>query len=124
MEARANFIDEGLDRVQEAWTSVEGEFEKLQKNFEKRRKTLEKETEKRVRKFEKTPIGKRVVSFRSEAQKQIESNVENLLGLFPIASSADVKRLERKVTQLTKKVTALEKSGARKSNSAQNQASA
>ncbi len=114
MEQRANFIDEGIDRVQEAWTSVEDEFDKLQKNFEKRRKRFEKQTEKSVKKFERTPFGKRVVSFREDAQKQIESNVESFLGLFPVASRADVKRLERKITQLTRKVTALEKTGAAK----------
>ncbi len=114
MEQRANFIDEGIDRVQEAWTSVEDEFDKLQKNFEKRRKRFEKQTEKRVKKFEKTPFGKRVVSFREDAQKQIETNVESILGLFPVASRADVKRLERKITQLTRKVNALEKAGVAK----------
>ena len=112
MEERATFIDEGIDRVQDAWSSVEDEFEKRRKSFEKRRKNFEKETEKRVKKFEKTRLGKRVVSFREDAQKQIESNVESFLALFPVASRADVKRLERKVTQLTRKVTALEKTGA------------
>ena len=109
MEERANFIDEGIDRVQGAWSSVEDEFEKLQKNLEKRRKTFEKETDKRVKKFEKSTFGKRVVSFREDAQKQIESNVETVLGLFPVASSAEIKRLERKVSTLTRKVNALEK---------------
>ncbi len=117
MEQRANFIDEGIDRVQEAWTSVEDEFDKLQKNFQKRRKSFEKQTEKRVKKFEGTPFGKRIVSFREDAQKQIETNVESILGLFPVASRTEVKRLERKVTQLTRKVNALEKAGAPKKSS-------
>jgi DNA anti-recombination protein RmuC len=110
MAEQASIIDEGIDRVQEAWSSVEDEFEKFQKNIEKRRKDFEKETEKRVKKFEKTSFGKRIVSLRSDAQKQLESNVESVLGLFPIASSAEIKRLERKVTTLTRKVNALEKS--------------
>jgi archaellum component FlaC len=109
MEERATFFDEGIDRVQEAWSSVEDEFDKLQKNFEKRRKRIEKETEKQVKKFEKTTFGKRVVSLRDDTQKQIESNIESLLGLFPVASSTQVKRLERKVATLTRKVNALEK---------------
>ena len=33
MEQRANFIDEGIDRFQEAWSSVEDEFEKRRKSF-------------------------------------------------------------------------------------------
>lgn len=116
MEQRANFIDEGIDRVQEAWSSVEDEFGKLQKNLEKRRKRFERETEKRVKQFEKTPFGKRVVSLREDAQKQFESNLESFLGLIPLASRAELKRLERRVSSLTRKVNALEKAGtARKS---------
>jgi len=118
MEQRANFIDEGIDRVQEAWSSVEDELGKIQKTFEKRRKRFEKETEKRIKSFEKSDIGKRLVSFRDDARKQIESNVENILGLFPVASSAEVKRLERKISTLTRKVNALEKAKTPKSPSA------
>ncbi len=112
--AQASFIDEGIDQVKEAWSNVGGEFDKLQKNLEKRRKRFEKETEKRVKRFERSPIGKRLVSFREETQKQIESNVENVLGMIPLASSSEVKRLERKVATLTRKVNALEKAKASK----------
>jgi len=107
MEERAKFIDEGIDRFQEAWSSVEDEFEK-------RRKSFEKQTAKRMKEFEKSPFGKRALTFRDEAQKQIESNVENVLGLFPVASRADVKRLERKVTRLTRKLNVLEKASTAK----------
>lgn len=116
--AQTSFIDEGIDQVKEAWHNVGDEFDKLQRNLEKRRKKFERETEKRVKKFEKSRFGKRIVSFRDDAQKQIESNVEALLGLFPVASSAEVKRLERKISTLTRKVNALEKASASKTRSA------
>jgi DNA anti-recombination protein RmuC len=118
MAQQASFIDEGIDQVKEAFSNVGDEFEKLQKNLEKRRKRFEKETEKRVKKFEKSSFGKRIVSFREDTQKQIESNVESFLSLFPVASSAQIKRLERKVTTLTRKVSALEKAGAAKARTA------
>jgi hypothetical protein len=111
MEQRANFFDESIDRVQEAWTSMEGELERLQKNLEKRRKRFEKETQKQVKRLEQSAFGKRVIALRDDTQKQIESNIESLISLIPIASRAEVKRLERKVTTLTKKVVALEKAG-------------
>ena len=111
METRANFIDESIDRVQEAWSSMEGELEKLQKNFERRRKHLEKETQKQVKRLEQSAFGKRVIALREDTQKQIESNLENLMSLIPIASRAEVKRLERKITTLNRKVVALEKAG-------------
>ncbi len=111
MEEQANFIDERIDRFQEAWTSLEDEFEKRRKNFEK-------QTAKRLKEFEGTPLGKRVVTFREEAQKQIESNVESVIGLFPVASRTEVKRLERKVTRLTRKLNVLEKASAAKKSPA------
>jgi phage shock protein A len=109
MEERANIFEGGIDRVQSAWTSVEDEFEKLQKRVEKRRKRFEKETEKQVKWLRKTPLAKRVESFRDDATRQLEANFENFLGLLPVASQASVKRLERKVSQLTRKLNALEK---------------
>jgi ferritin-like metal-binding protein YciE len=109
MEERANFFDEGIDQVKEAWSSVEDEFEKLQKNLDRRRKRFEKETQRQVKKFEKSTLGKRVTSLRDDTQKQIETNIETILGLFPVASRAEVKRLERKVATLSRKVTTLEK---------------
>ena len=112
MEQRANFIEDGIDRVQSAWTSVEDEFEKLQKNLEKRRKRFEKEREKQVKWLRKTPIAKRVESIREDATRQIESNFESILGLLPVASQSSVKRLERKVSQLSRKLSALEKAQA------------
>ncbi len=113
-KAQASFIDEGIDQVKEAWSNVGDEFEKIQKNLEKRRKRFEKEAEKRVKKFEKTPFGKRLTSLRDDTQKQFEENLESLIGLIPLASSSDVKRLERKVATLTRKVNALEKANAAK----------
>ena len=110
MEERANFFEGGIDRVQSAWTSVEGEFEKLQKNLDKRRKRFEKETEKQVQWLRETPLAKRVGSIREDATRQLESNFESFLGLLPVASQARVKRLERRVTQLSRKLSALEKS--------------
>jgi hypothetical protein len=90
---------------------LQGSYETTLNTFYTRRKRLEKEAEKQVKRFERTPLGKRLASLREDARKQIERNVENLVGLLPIASSAEVKRLERKVTTLTRKVNALEKSG-------------
>lgn len=112
MEQRANIIDDGIDRLQEAWGSLEDEFGKLQKSFQKRRKDFEKQTEKQVKKFEKSPVGKRITSFREDAQKQIGSNVESVVGMLPLASQADLKRLDRKVSKLSRKLTALEKAAA------------
>ncbi len=112
MEQRTNFFEDGIDRFQSAWTSVEDEFEKLQRNLEKRRKRFEKETEKQVRWLRKTPLAKRVESIREDAARQLESNFQSFLGRLPVASQTSVKRLERRVAQLSRKLSALEKAQA------------
>ena len=104
MEQRATFFDESIDRLQ-------SEFDKLQKGFDKRRKRVEKETEKRLKRIRKTPLAKRVESFRGDATKQFESNVDNFMKLLPVASVSQVKRLERKVNALSRKITTLERAG-------------
>ena len=109
MEQRANFFEDGIDRVQSAWTSVEDEFEKIQRRLEKRRKRFEKETEKQVKWLRKTPLAKRVESLREDAARQLETNFESFVGLLPVASQSSLKRLERRVAQLTRKLNALEK---------------
>lgn len=105
MEQRINFFDESIERMQ-------SEFEKLQKGFEKRRKNFEKDAEKRVKHLRSTPLAKRVESIRGDATKQLETNVENMMKLLPVASNAEIKRLERKVSALSRKVTALERAKA------------
>jgi len=102
---RANFFDESIDRMQ-------SEFDNIQKNFEKRMKRIEKDTQKRMKRLRKTPIVKRVESIRADAQKQLDTNVENIMKLLPVASNAEVKRLERKISKLSRKVTALERAKA------------
>ena len=109
MEERANILDEGIDRVQSVWNSAEDEFDRLQKNLQKRRRQWEKETEKQVKKLRKTPLMKRAASIFEDAQRQVDRNVETFVGYFPVASSSEIKRLERRISQLTKKVNALEK---------------
>ncbi len=112
MGERTNIFDDGLHRVQSAWSSVEIEFESLQKAVEKRRKQFEKEAQKQVKRLRKTDLAKRIESLRGDATRQLESNVESALTMFSVASSTELKRLERRVTQLTRKLNAIEKSRA------------
>ena len=51
-------------------------------------------------------------ALRREAGKQLDQRIDGVLGNFEIARAADVKKLERKVNQLNKKLKALEKSQA------------
>ena len=111
--AEANFIEEGMDRIEDAFRSIEKDLKGLQKRADKRRQQFERQAEKRVKQLQsdirKNPVVKRAESLRSDAQKAIEEQVDGLLANLRIASHTDVHKLERKVAQLNKKVRELEK---------------
>ena len=63
------------------------------------------------------PTVQRVGAAVIGARGQIESRVERALGVFQIASKGDVHRLDKKLSQISKKLKDLEK--ARRSNGAE-----
>jgi ubiquinone biosynthesis protein UbiJ len=113
MSEQMSFVEEGIDRIQNAVDSVEGEFQKLQKNVLKRRKSFEKEAQKRVKRvraeLRKSPVVKRAQSLRKDLNQQFEDWTDGLFAVFPYARREDVTKLENKVSQLTKKLNQLEK---------------
>ena len=116
MAQQESFVEESIDRVQSAMRSVEDEFEKIQRNIQDRRKSFEKQTRKQVKRlsseFRKNPLVKRAEEIRADAVNQIESSVDSLLDWLPVASRADLRKIDRKLNQLTKKLKSLEKSQA------------
>ncbi len=113
MAQQVSFVEDSIDRVQSAVHSVEDEFERLQKQFGKRRKQFEREAQKRVKQIRteirKQPLVKRAESLRGDARKQIETGVETILATLQIASRGEVQRLDRKLGQINRKLSQLEK---------------
>ena len=111
--AEANFIEEGMDRIEDAFRSIEKDLRSLQKRADRRRRQFERQAEKRVKQlqsgFRKNPVVKRAEDLRGDAVKAIEDQVDGLLANLRIASHTDVGKLERKVAQLNRKVRELEK---------------
>jgi len=114
--AEQSFVDESIDRVQEAVRRAENGFQDFQKQLQRRRRSIEKQTQKRVKRLrnelQKNPIVKRAEALRSDAQRQIESNVDNLLDWLPVASRSELRKIDRKLTLLSKKLKTLEKAQA------------
>ena len=114
--AEANLIQEGIDRVESAFGNLEKEYKRLQKRAEKRRKDFEKRAEKefkRVRtEIRKNPVVKRAETLRNETRKSVQGQVDQLLGGLRIATRADVQKLDRKITQLNKKLRELQSDAA------------
>ena len=129
MAEQGSIIEEGVDRFNEAYESLDREFQRLQKQFQSRRKSFEKQVtssrksiEKRTRKqinqlrsdLRKNTLVKRARGLQTDAAKQIEHHVENLLSALQIASKSDLQRVDRKLGQISKKLKDLERT--RKSN--------
>ncbi len=113
MEARANIIEDSFERVQERFRNAGEELQRLQERANENRRELSERTQARAEKVQKQlleiPAIKAADDFRLEVRKQIETSVEEILGRLPVASNNDVKKLERKVNALTRRVRSLEK---------------
>jgi hypothetical protein len=124
MAEQANLVQEGVDRFNAAFESLGEEVERLQKRMQTRRKAFEKQltdqrkrieknTRKQVDRIEselrKNPVVKRLQDLRRDTVKQIESGVDTVMDALPIATKSDLKRVERKISQLSRKVKDLER---------------
>ncbi len=117
-KAQPQILQDVTDRVESTVKNIEKDLKDLQKRAERRRKTFERETDKRVKRFQKefdkSPIVKRARAFQKDAQKRFDDGVDQVLGTLRIASQGDMAKLERKVTQLNRKVRELEKPAPRR----------
>ncbi len=136
MAEEASIVQDGIDRFRDAFGNIEDELERVQKNirirrrklekrvesgrrdFEKRVETGRKDFEKRTRKLRtevrKNPTFKRLDDIRKDATKRYEEGVETLLNTLQVASKGDVQRIDRKISQLSKKLKEMER--AKKAN--------
>jgi uncharacterized protein YukE len=118
MAQQASIVQDSVDRVREVVSSLESDFEKVQKRAEKKfraqRKSLEKRTEKQVSRlrneFNKNPYVKRAQGAVDDVSKQIEKNLDSLLGTMKVASQSDLRRVNSKLNKINKKLSELEKS--------------
>lgn len=136
MAQQESILDEGIDRIQEAVESVSEEIQSLQKRFTKQRSSFEKDARKRFKKFQteirkndlvkraekfqksvekdirKSDTFKNAQKFQKDANQRVENSVDGVLSALQIASSSDVKKLDRKLSQINRKLKELEKARA------------
>lgn len=124
MTATASLLDEGLDRVQTAWKSMEQEVQKVQKQFEDRGADFNKRAEKQIKRFQKDfeeyPGIKRARALGDDIKKeidermnwvseQVDTNLTSLLSGLQIASRTEVDKLDRKLNRINRRLKALDK---------------
>jgi vacuolar-type H+-ATPase subunit E/Vma4 len=118
------WASERVERLTTAVDEMTQEFQtradELQSRGEKLRKDGQKRFEKRVRQaradLRKMPAVKRAEKLRTEFEKRVEQNMDavgdRVLSTLGLASADEVRKLERKIAQLTKKLRSLEKAKA------------
>lgn len=122
--AQQSLVDTGVERVRSVVHDANRRIQKLQKQIDVRRKSVGKELSTRRRKLEqqtqkevsrmvaraqKLPLVKRAATLREDASRQIESGVERVLGVLQIASRGELERIDRKLSQISRKLRELEK---------------
>lgn len=134
-QATSSFVQEGVDRFNAARERIDDELQRVQrelqarrkrlekrldsgrKNIEKRfdssRKSFEKQTRKQVEQLRdevrRYPLVKRLEELRVETTRVVEDALGNVLGVFQIASKADVDKIDRKLSKINKKLKELER---------------
>ena len=124
MAKQANVVQDGVEQVREAVRRVDQGFRRIQKQVETRRRRLAKEVTSRRRLIEKRahkelgriqkqiqqqPLVKRAEALRAGATERIEGAVSSFLDVLPIATKAEIERIDRKVSALGRKLKEMEK---------------
>ena len=117
MAQESNFVQESVDRLREAVSTIEVDIERMQdrvqQEFKTRRKDFEKKTQKQVKRLRnelrKNTYVKRAQGVVDDATKQFEQGVDNVLEVLHVASKRDLSRIDRKLNQINRKLRDLEK---------------
>jgi len=123
-EQATSFVDEAGERITAARERVDSEVSRIQKDLATRRKKIEKQlassrksfekqTRKQVKQIEKdirkSEVVKTLESWRGQAESLLEETFEGVLGALQVASKSDVKKIDRKLTKLTKRLKDIER---------------
>ena len=85
----------------------------IEKRFEKGRRQIgtrgRRQVESLLAEVRKNPVVQRAQTLRKDAERRLETGVENVLSVLQIASKSDVEKIDRKIRTLSKKLAELEK---------------
>ena len=124
MTQQSTLLEDGFDRIQAAFQSVEDEVQKVQKRFENRSEKFSADANKRIKRFQKElrkyPAIKQAETFQKDlgeqfqarskqVEKQIETGIESVLGTLQIASRGEINKLDKKLNRINRRLKALDK---------------
>ncbi|HIF97299.1 MAG TPA: hypothetical protein EYQ54_09800 [Myxococcales bacterium] len=124
MTQQSTLLEDGFDRVQAAFKSVEDEVQKVQKRFESRSEKFSTDANKRIKSFQKElrkyPAVKQAENFQKDfseqfqarskrVEKQIGNSIESVLGTLQIASRGEINKLDKKLNRINRRLKTLDK---------------
>lgn len=113
MSQRNSLVQDGLERVRSAVTSLDREWKQVNKRVTRRRHAIERQTQQQVTEIvsqlQRNPWVKRAQTLADDAQRQIGAGVGTVLGTLQIASKSDLERIDRRLAQIARKLKEIEK---------------
>ena len=109
MSKKTRILDEGLDRLREAVAFAEEEIDRFQVEFRERQRGLEKRAEELRAEIRESDAVKQLEELRGRATQQLGEKLGELLSSLQIASKDDVRRIDRRLRQLNRKLKDLDK---------------
>ncbi len=117
MEERANvFFEDSVEQFRAGFRDAGEELRRLQDRATRNSRKIGERAQARAAEIQKQlldiPAIKAADDFRVEIYEQVESSLQEILNRIPVASQDDLKKLERKVNTMSRKIRALEKAQA------------
>jgi archaellum component FlaC len=120
MADQVSLVQEGVDRLNDAFHSIDDEFQRVQKQLNTRRRSVKKRTRKELNRLQselkKSPLVKRAKSLQKDLTKEVEASMDSFLGLIRVASKSDVERIDKRLATLNRHLKEVAKT--RKTNGA------
>ena len=118
------FVEEGRERIHAARSRIDAEVSRarrelgarrrrLERTLEKNRRNLEKQARRQVKDIQEellgNPVVQRLEELSEQATRRLEGAIGSLLGALQIASRSDVRKLDRKLSKLGKRLEEIER---------------
>ena len=122
---RITFVEEGVERVQAAYQSMEDELQKIQRQLQERSNEFSEKAEQRMKSFgeelRKYSVVRKAESLRDDVSKEIEKqgrwiekrvekSVDSVLDALRLAPRSEIERLDKKLNRISRRLAALDKS--------------
>jgi hypothetical protein len=98
-----DFVQEGIDNAERTVRRLRRDGRKVVKRAERERRRIEKDLDRRVRR-----ISKDVTGLRDRVLDQIGKTFDAVLSPLPVATKADLAKVDRKMKTLSRKLSKVE----------------